>query len=96
MQQIIFGVPEGYRHMSAVRLVGRWYAIGLYPDEVKLHLVTWNRLNKPPMENSELKSILDSTLKWANPHCTPYLNDRKVNKMIRQINRQGSAGGGKT
>jgi hypothetical protein len=87
VQEITYGVPEGMRHISAVRLIGRWYAIGLYPKEVKLHLVAWNQFNKPPIQNSELKSILDSTLKWANPHCTPYLSDREVNKIIRQIKK---------
>jgi hypothetical protein len=93
LQEIMYGVPQGCRHMSAVRLVGMFYAMGLYPKEVRLYLVSWNQLNKTPMGNSELKSIFYSTLKWANPHCTPYLSDREVNKIIRQIEEQAARGG---
>ncbi len=44
VDQIINGVPEGVRHDSAVRLVGRWYGKRLCRAEVRMILVIWNQL----------------------------------------------------
>lgn len=67
VDQIIGGVPEGMRHDSAVRLVGRWYGIGLFKEEVALALLIWNTQNSPPLSRQELKSIYQSTIQWEYP-----------------------------
>ena len=95
VQKIIYGVHEGIRHASAVRLVGWWYAKGLFPDEVKLLLISWNADNTPPMQVSEIKSIFNSTIKWAKPFCTHYLSDKEVNKLINEIEQESNKGGKK-
>jgi hypothetical protein len=64
LEDIIHGVPEGSRHDSAVRLVGRWYGKGLCTQEVLYLLAVWNRLNLPPLSVQELESIDTSTRKW--------------------------------
>ena len=67
VKEIISGVPEGMRHDSAIRLVGRWYGLGLYTAEVIYALITWNKLNLPPLGRQEMNSIIQSTIKWACP-----------------------------
>jgi hypothetical protein len=67
LQQIIQGVPEGSRHTDAIRLVGRWYGLGLCTKEVRMGLEGWNQCNLPPLSPQELESIIKSTEKWENP-----------------------------
>lgn len=38
VEETIYGVSEGVRHSSAVRLVGRWYGKGLSAYEVRFGL----------------------------------------------------------
>ena len=76
VQEIINGVPEGIRHDSAVRLVGRWYGKGSCRSEVSMALVMWNQLNSPPLTNQELKSIFQSTTKWEHPRLGGSINGK--------------------
>ena len=62
--KVIAGVPEGSRHDSAIRLIGRWYGRGLCASEVILLLMRWNELNSPPLGLDEIDTIFESTLKW--------------------------------
>ena len=64
VHEIICGVPQGKRHLSAVSLVGRWYGKGLCAPEVFLLLTCWNRINRPPLGGREIRTIFDSTRKW--------------------------------
>jgi hypothetical protein len=64
VEEILYGVHEGCRHDSAVRLVGRWYGRGFSAEEVRRGLYTWNQYNHPPLDSSEIESILKSTTKW--------------------------------
>lgn len=48
------------RHDAGVRLCGLWFNKGLSFEEVKEKLFTWNQLNKPPMDDKEVNSILNS------------------------------------
>ena len=67
VKDIIEGVQEGMRHDSAIRLVGRWYGLGLCTEEIILALITWNKQNQPPLGNREFMSIIKSTIHWACP-----------------------------
>ncbi|MFC1903743.1 primase alpha helix C-terminal domain-containing protein [Chloroflexota bacterium] len=89
VEEIIYGVPEGTRHSSAVSLVGRWYGKGLCQTEVRMLLVLWNQLNLPPLGDQELKSIYYSTKKWENPKQTAPISDTKARKIIREVNHGG-------
>ena len=89
VEQIRYGVPEGLRHESAVRIVGFWYKRGLSHGEVYLFLKAWNIRNKPPMSNSEMVSIFNSTAKWEQVKHTPYMSDKEVHKILREIRQQG-------
>jgi len=55
VEQIIGGVPEGSRHIDAVRLVGRWYGQRFSIYNVRVRLYVWNTLNLPPMGRSEMQ-----------------------------------------
>ena len=83
--EIIFGVPEGMRHGSAVRLAGRWYSKGLTTIEVLAFLTLWNTLNLPPLSENEIKSIVKSTMKWDSSRYTPPLKDEVVHRMVKMI-----------
>jgi hypothetical protein len=85
--KVIAGVPEGSRHDSAVRLVGRWYGKGLCASEVILLLMRWNELNSPPLGMREIDSIFDSTLKWRREWQTPPMSAEKVNEIIRAVKK---------
>jgi hypothetical protein len=86
--EIIGGVPEGMRHASAVRLAGRWYSKGLTTIEVLAFLAWWNKLNSPPLSENEIKTIVESTMKWEIARYTPPVNDVVVNKMVKTIKGQ--------
>ncbi len=85
--KVIAGVPEGSRHDSAVRLVGRWYGKGLCASEVILLLMLWNELNSPPLGMREIDSIFDSTLEWRRAWDTPPISDEKVNRIVRAVKK---------
>ena len=88
LDKIIFGVPEGTRHDSAIRLVGRWYSRGLRRKEVALLLFLWNTMNDPPLSRDEIISICDSTMKWERP-CKDYqMSDEEAQEYVREIKRQ--------
>lgn len=88
LEEIIHGVPEGIRHDSAVRLVGRWYGKGLCTQEVIYLLLVWNRLNLPPLSVQELESIDTSTRKWRlSPKASP-ISDEEANRISRLIKKQ--------
>lgn len=86
--KIIFGVPEGMRHGSAVRLAGRWYSKGLTVIEVLAFLTLWNTLNSPPLSQYEIKTIVKSTMKWEIAYYTPPVKDEVVNRMVSNMKRQ--------
>jgi hypothetical protein len=81
------GVEEGRRYDSAIRLVGRWYGIGLYVQEVKALLTDWNERNRPPMGYDEIQDILRSTRKWEQPHrpIPPPMSDEEAAEIIKAV-----------
>lgn len=66
LREVIKGVPEGERNDSATALVGKLLA-HIPPEEWEAlgweYLVGWNRLNKPPLHSTELRSVFDSITK---------------------------------
>jgi hypothetical protein len=53
------GVGEGKRNEMAARIAGRYLA-KLRPEEVWPIFVAWNRKNRPPLSEDELRSVLFS------------------------------------
>ena len=53
--ELLEGVGQGNRNMSAARLAGRYAGMGLSVDEVWLIMVGWNERNSPPLSSEELK-----------------------------------------
>ena len=88
LEDIIHGVPEGSRHDSAVRLVGRWYGKGLCTQEVIYLLLVWNRLNLPPLGVQELESIDTSTRKWKRLRRMNPLSNEGVCEIIKEVRQQ--------
>ena len=88
IRDIINGVPEGSRHDSAVRLVGRWYGKGLSRAEVRLILIIWNIYNLPPLSAQELKSIFDSTNEWERSRATPPMSDEEAQEIAKAVKKQ--------
>ena len=87
-QELLLGVPEGMRHASAVRLVGRYYGRGARAEQISEFLVVWNRFNLPPMSNSEIKSIFDSTTKWERPRGTFFMSDAEAREIVKEVRKQ--------
>jgi len=52
--ELVGGVSEGSRSISAARLAGRYLGLGLTLEEVWLLMSGWNERNRPPMIVSEL------------------------------------------
>lgn len=48
------GVPEGQRHNALVRYLGILYAQGFLEEEALLIVISWNKLNFPPLPQSEV------------------------------------------
>ena len=55
---LLEGVEEGIRHNTAVRLVGRYLALGLSIRETEMLMATWNESNAPPLSDYELGTII--------------------------------------
>jgi hypothetical protein len=88
VDEIIGGVQEGMRHTSAIRLVGRWYGKGMLTIEVLGGLKQWNKLNSPPMSESEIESIIRSTKNWENPRYIPPMSDEEVKRMLKLLKKE--------
>lgn len=63
VSDILTGVSEGDRSISAARLAGRYAQLGLSIDETVMLLVTWNSQNIPPMPWRELGATISSVYK---------------------------------
>jgi len=58
------GVRKGYRNMAALILASYYYRhVGLSDDDVLEKLLTWNELNKPPLDKREIKNVVKSEVK---------------------------------
>lgn len=59
------GAVEGIRNEAAMRLLSFWLKFKRDIDSSKVlrRLKKWNRLNKPPLLESELKSLVESAKK---------------------------------
>lgn len=55
---LLAGVPEGDRSVTAARLAGRYCQLGLTLLETYLLLAGWNQANHPPLRDYELKSTV--------------------------------------
>lgn len=55
VEDLIGGVSEGSRNISAAKLAGRYYRLGLTPSEVWTLMMAWNDRNDPPLPVNELR-----------------------------------------
>ena len=56
------GVPQGSRSVTAARLAGKYFGLGLSLDETRTLMVEWNKRNMPPLEMSDLHR----TVSWVH------------------------------
>lgn len=82
------GVPEGSRHCSAVRLIGRYYGRGISIIAVSHLIRAWNESNLPPLPDSELESIIQSTKQWAHPQHIPPMSDEEAEEIVRLAKKE--------
>ncbi len=57
---VLQGVPEGQRNNTAARIAGRVLKAGLNPQETEEFLLFWNRKNKPPLPEEEVRAVARS------------------------------------
>jgi hypothetical protein len=88
VQEVILGVPEGYRHATAVRLVGRWYGKGLLREEIAMLLVQWNINNSPPLKKQEIITIYQSTVKWERSQNEAPIKEKEIAEIMREVRQQ--------
>lgn len=78
------GVQEGSRNDTAARISGYFFNKGLSKTTV-LHILTdWNKKNEPPLNDKELKTIIESIYKKHLEHDT-VLDDKVKFSMIKGI-----------
>ena len=66
LEQVFNGVPEGQRNESAFRYAAHLLSsVKLDFDTAYFELERWNRLNKPPLPERELASVIHSAIKYG-------------------------------
>jgi len=84
------GVEEGERNERAFDLARYYYNRGKSPKEILKELRKWNKKNKPPLDERELKNVVKSVVshryafgcgrlsktRWCHKVC-PYFKERK-------------------
>lgn len=74
---------EGSRNDTAARLAGYLIAKGLNTDFTQFFLQSWNRGNKPPLEDSEIATTVNSIMKTherKNQAAPSYISKNRVIK----------------
>jgi len=56
--ELLQGTSEGKRHEAALKLVGHWLGLGMIINEVRVHAISWNDRNQPPLPKAELERIV--------------------------------------
>lgn len=54
------GLSEGERNIAAAKLAGYYIGSGLKKDEVVTIMQAWNRFNKPPLQEQEILTVVNS------------------------------------
>lgn len=65
-QIVTGGVQEGERNSSAIKIAGLLNSKGIDLDLAYTLLEMWNRGNKPPLGDKELRSVLTSAYRYGN------------------------------
>lgn len=79
------------RNDAGVRLCGLWFNKGFSFEEVREKVFKWNQLNKPPMDNKEVESIVKSMHKRhqknldENPKPTLPKNYQRFQSMVDSL-----------
>lgn len=87
VDELLQGVSIGNRNMSAARLSGRYFSIGLSIDEVWILMQNWNQHNDPPLDLVELKRTVEAIRKKHEEASVPIQIET-----LRQIRRILSRG----
>jgi len=62
-EDVLQGVPKGERNPAAASLIGRYLRKGLSPGEIFDTLRSWNQRNTPPLDESELRDVIENVAK---------------------------------
>jgi len=57
--ELLEGVSEGERSVTASKLVGRYFRLGLDEEEIWIFITDWNSRNSPPLPENELRRTFD-------------------------------------
>jgi hypothetical protein len=69
--QVMEGVPQGVRSITAARLAGRYFGLGLSLNETWILVREWNENNVPPLELYELKKTVLAIQKKHDTESVP-------------------------
>ena len=81
--------PEISRNCTATKIAGYWIN-KLPPDDVFLILQKWNKTNKPPLDESELKTVVKSNLKYKPKRPKPRIDISHVYDSKRMLDEYQS------
>jgi len=77
------GVSEGARDEAAVRLA-TWYRVKNFKEEDALkELLRWNKLNKPPLPESQIEKCVKSAYKKTEPYNFKFVSKYEVPQELR-------------
>jgi hypothetical protein len=89
---LLQGVPEGSRSLTAAKLSGRYFRIGLSLEESWILIESWNERNDPPLPENELRRTFDAVYQ---KHLTTMQSSKEIVTMaqIRDlfINKENNA-----
>lgn len=82
--ELLQGVGEGERSVTAARLSGRYANLGLSFDETCLILVGWNQRNEPPLDERELlRTVRAVYAKHASTHTFRIQTLEQIGKLLK-------------
>ena len=89
---LLNGVPEGDRSVTAARLAGRYCSLGLTLLETYLLLTGWNQANHPPLKTYELKATVKAVYRKHNSNNkqTTVESVESVYQMLRTLTGRDS------
>lgn len=61
--QLLYGVRQGERHSSMLRLAGRYQTLGMKENETQALMAHWNERNQPPLSEDELSKTITDVFK---------------------------------
>lgn len=91
-QELFQGVSEGSRNVSAAKLAGRYFGLGLSYSEVYILMSEWNSRNIPPLSDFELQRTMKAIQRRHNEVSAP-IQIRTLSQIQNLLAKKGESYG---